>query len=155
MNRVVLFLSAGVCAVWASGCGDQYDGRKAVSGKVTLVGKALEKGQILFEPLDGQGSVSGSAIAHGEYALDRKGGLKPGKYRVRITAADGKTPASDEEAAAPGGSTNIVSVDLIPPEWNVNSTQQIEVTSGGDNKFDFAIPNAVDPSKKKAPRRGK
>ena len=75
----------------------------------------------------------GSAIANGEYALDRKGGLKPGKYRVRITAADGKTPASDEEAGAPGGSTNIVSVDLIPAEWNVNSTQQIEVTSSGDN----------------------
>jgi hypothetical protein len=111
-----------------------------VSGAVTLQGKPLEKGVIRFAPLDKQDTESGAPIANGAYKIPRKSGLKPGKYLVQITSGDGKTP-NDEEAGNPGGSTNIVSLDLIPEDWNTRSTQQVEVKSSGGNKLDFAIPN--------------
>jgi hypothetical protein len=155
MNRSLCLLSVtALLTAAAVGCSDQYAGRYAVSGKVTLAGQPLDQGTILFEPLDGQDTSSGSPIKDGQYRMERQGGLKPGKYRVKITSGDGKTPASDEEAAAPGGSTNIVSVDRIPAEWNTTSEKQVEVKSDGDNKFDFDIPTAVDTTKKD-PRKKK
>ena len=142
MYRLIPF--AALCVALA-GCADPYAGQKTVSGKVTLAGQPIEKGMIMFDPLGGQGTASGSAITNGDYKLEGQAGLKPGKYRVRITAGDGKTPASEEEAGGPS-TTNIVSVDLVPEEWNVRSDKEIEVKSDGDNKFDFTIPNKVDPS---------
>src|SRR5262245_26261288 len=136
------------------GCGDQYAGRKAVSGKVTIKGEALKAGSIQFVPLENQGTQSGAGIKDGVYEIDRKGGLKPGKYLVRITAGDGVTLYNppEAEAAGPGGNTNIVSFDIIPDDYGSNSKQQIEVTDSGDNKFDFAIPNAKTPPAKRAKR---
>jgi hypothetical protein len=145
-----LIFAAAVCVL--AGCADRYDGRLAVSGNVTLEGAPLDGGTITFEPVDGQGSTSGAAIENGEYTIDRKVGLKPGKYRVAITAGDGKTPASEDEAASPGGGTNIVSVDRIPPEYNERSKQQVEVKADGPNKFDFAIPKAREIKAKKGKR---
>lgn len=128
-----------------AGCGDSYDGRQAVSGTVTLEGQPLTGGSIQFGPLDGQDTSGGCGLGpDGTFRLDRADGLKPGRYLVRITAGDGKSPASEEEVAAPGGSTNIVSVDRIPPEWNVRSDKQIEVKEGADNTFDFAVPKAYE-----------
>src|SRR5262249_57752586 len=119
LNRFLTF-AAGVCLL--AGGGDRYDGRLAVSGTVTLEGVPLSGGTIIFEPIDGQGSTSGAAIENGEDSIDRKVGLKPGKYRVAITAGDGKTPASEDEAAAPGGPTNIRPADLIPPQYPQRTT---------------------------------
>jgi hypothetical protein len=137
-----------VAAVLVAGCSDSYGGRMEVSGGVTLQGQPLPKGVIHFAPLDQQDTDSGAPVTNGEYKIPRKGGLKPGKYLVQITAGDGKTP-NDEEAAAPGGSTNIVSMDLIPEEWNIRSTKQIEVSAHRANKFDFVIPNVNTPKKKR------
>ena len=138
---IVLFAVA--VAVPVAGCSDQYSGRMAVSGSVNLQGKPLPNGgSIHFTPLDGQdtGTEGGGPVEDGAYDVPRKKGLKPGKYSVQISLGDGKTP-NDEEAGNPGGSTNIVSFDLIPDDWNRNSKQQIEVKSSGGNKFDFDIPN--------------
>jgi hypothetical protein len=129
-------------AVVLSGCSDQYAGRKEVSGAVKLQGQPLKGGSIAFLPLDNQDTQSGAMIVDGEYKVPRKDGLKPGKYLVQITSGDGKTPVNESEVAGPGGSTNIVSVDLIPAEWNVRPTHQITVKSDGDNRFDFDIPKA-------------
>jgi hypothetical protein len=142
LSRRTLLLGPIVFPLAAAltGCADPYAGRVEVTGTVTLAGQPLKDGSILFEPLDGQGTQSGAAITNGEYKIPRPSGLKPGNYLVKITAGDAKTP-DNEEAAAPGGSTNIVSVDLVPPEWNTRSKQQREVKSDGPNKFDFEIPN--------------
>jgi hypothetical protein len=138
-------------SVILSGCGDSNGGLLAISGKITVNGEPLKDGQIIFEPLDkGNGSSSGAPIKDGAYDIKRVNGLKPGKYLVRITCGDGKTPPNVHEAGAPGGSTNIVSFDLIPPEFGVKSTQEVEVKNGGSNHFDFAIPKFMTaPTKKK------
>lgn len=155
MTRSTLVLVLGACAaVGAAGCAGNSDGRQAVSGSVTIAGAPLNDASILFLPLDGQDTTSGAPIADGKYAIESKDGLKPGKYKVQITAGDGKTVANEEEAAAPGGSTNIVSVDRIPPEWNVASDKQIEVKASGENNFDFAVPHEYVPKfKKRTPKR--
>ena len=131
--------------VIAAGCTDPYAGQVEVTGHARLGGQPLRDGSISFEPLDGQGTQSGAAITNGEYKVPREHGLKPGRYRVRVTAGDGKTPAK-AEAASPGGSTNIVSRDLVPADWSTESKQEVEVKAGGVNTFDFDVP-AIDSPK--------
>src|SRR5205085_6682429 len=120
-----IFTSAAILA----GCSDP-NGPQAVRGFVKLEGQPLKEGSIVFVPLDKQGTQSGAGITNGEYEIPSEHGLKPGTYLVQITAGDGKTPAREEDIAAPGGSTNIVSMDLIPAEWNTKSQQKVEVKIG-------------------------
>jgi hypothetical protein len=146
-----------ILAVLWTGCSDPYAGRMEVSGSVTLEGKPLPDGSILFFPLDQQETPGGAPIVNGEYDIPRQNGLKPGKYLVRITSGDGKTMARvgarrdknppKEQAAAPGGSTNIVSMDRIPEEWNIRSKQEREVKANSVNRFNFDIPSANGPRK--------
>jgi hypothetical protein len=151
VSRRALVLGSVVFVVMAAaaGCSDQYEGRMEITGGVTLKGEPLPKGSIAFEPLDGQGTLSGAPVTNGEYKIPRPNGLKPGKYVVRITAGDGKTPVNEEEAGGPGGSTNIVSWDLIPADWNTKSKQQVEVKASGPNKFDFDIPTISTPPRRR------
>ncbi len=136
----------GVAAVLAAGC-SSYGGRLEVSGEVKLQGQPLSDASIQFLPLDGQDTTGGGPIENGAYKILAKDGLKPGNYLVRISSGDKKTP-HDEDAGNPGGSTNIVSMDLIPADWNVQSKQQREVKAGVANKFDFDIPKVNKPKKK-------
>lgn len=122
------------------GCADPYAGRMAVSGKVILGGKPIKEGIVSFEPLENQETQSGALIKDGQYSIPRSTGLLPGKYRIRVTAGDGVTNVDESEAGGPGGSTNIVSRDTVPPSWNVNSAQEITVSKDGANTFDFDIP---------------
>jgi hypothetical protein len=148
-----------VVAMASAGCSDPYGGRMEVSGAVKLKGEPLKDGSILFEPMQGQDTHGGAQVSNGEYKLPRTNGLKPGQYLVRLTAGDGVTPArasarvikpgDNEPVAAPGGSRNIVSMDLIPDEWNVRSNQKIEVKSNGPNQFDFDIPTVNSPRQKR------
>ncbi len=141
-------------ALIATGCSDPYAGRKTVTGKIVIAGKALNDpdSMIFFVPLENQPTSGGCKVVNGEYKLEKQDGLMPGKYLVRITSAMGGVPANDDEAAGPGG-TNILSKDRVPEEWNVNSTKEIVVKADGENKFDFDIPNEVVPKKKDAKKR--
>jgi len=140
---LAFWLTAGFL-VLGSGCADKYAGRYAVSGAVKLNGKPIKDGAlVLFEPLDGQDTAGNATTSGGNYSIPREGGLKPGKYLIRVTAGDGTTAINpvDPDAAGPGpGGTNIVSKDLVPKEWNVASKQQVTVTADSPNKHDFVIP---------------
>jgi hypothetical protein len=129
-------------AFFLAGCSDPYAGRREITGSVKLEGQPLKAGSIQFLPMQNQPTRNGGEIADGEFRLSPKDGLLPGQYLVRITAGDGKTPANEEQAGAPGGSTNIVSVDMIPEEWNTKSMKQVVVQADGPNRFDFDIPHA-------------
>lgn len=152
MGKIRYLFLAGLAAGWGAvlaGCSDEYGGRKQVTGNVTIKGQAIKEGIITFIPLDGQGTESGAPILNGKYKVPRNQGLKAGKYLVRMTAGDGKSPDADAEAGAPGGSTNIVSVDLVPDDWSVKTKQQVEVKESGANNFDFSIPDYNPKAKKK------
>ena len=137
--------AAGILAtaVLAAGCSDPPDGRVEVSGTVKLKGQPIKDGAIvMFEPLDNQDTAGNATVAGGEFKIPRSVGLKPGRYLVRVTAADGKTPVNPVDPDAPPGpgGTNIISKDLVPKDWNVHSRREVTVTKDGPNKFDFDIP---------------
>ncbi len=137
-----LVLAAALTAVL--GCSGSPDDRQEVSGKVTLKGQPIKDGALIdFSPLENQSTGVNAVITGGVYRIPRQSGLKPGKYLVRVSAGDGKTainPLNPDAPPGPSGGTNIISKDLVPKDWNVNSKQQVAVTSGGPNTFDFAIP---------------
>jgi hypothetical protein len=113
-----------------------------VSGTVTLKGQPIKDGAIvMFEPLENQGTAGNATVAGGAFTIPRATGLKPGKYLIRVTAGDGKTPVNlvnPDEPPGPGGS-NIISKELVPATWNVNSREERTVTKDGPNKFNFDI----------------
>jgi hypothetical protein len=138
----------GACALVfvsliVAGCGDKLDGRVAVSGTVKLAGKPLKDGSVSFEPLDGQASRASAAVTDGAFDIPQASGLQPGKYLIRVSAGDGKTavnPVNPDNPPGPTGGTNIISKELIPADWNVNSKQERSITAGVANKFEFEIP---------------
>jgi hypothetical protein len=122
----------------AHGCGVRSD-KLSVSGEVTLNGAPLDGGSIRFTSLDGEKVISsGAMVQKGKYEVPQQYGLPPGKYHVVISAPDTKA-APVMRRATPGGPGIPVAPDRIPPEYNSQSKQTIEVTPGGDNHFVFSI----------------
>jgi hypothetical protein len=142
MNYIRPFALVFVLSVsFASGCFNNYGGKQEVKGTVKLKGQPLDTGTIEFVPLEGDRATQGGAvIASGSYSIPRPLGLVPGKYRVILTSGDGRTPASDPDSAPGPTGANIVSKDRIPPEYNVNSKQEVEVSASKANVFDYDIP---------------
>ncbi|HET6576411.1 MAG TPA: carboxypeptidase-like regulatory domain-containing protein [Fimbriiglobus sp.] len=144
-----LLMVCGFAVLLAVGCSNNYGGRKEITGTVKLKGQPIKDGAlVMFEALDGQDTGGNVATSNGAFTIPRENGLKPGKYLVRVTAGDGKTPVNPtnptDPDAPPGpggpGGTNIISKELVPRDWNVGSKHEITVTSDGPNKFDFDIP---------------
>jgi hypothetical protein len=133
-----------VVLVVSAGCSDSTGGRMEVSGTVKLKGRPIPNGAtIQFVPLENQGTEGQATASDGKFSIAKVNGLKPGKYLVRMTAGDGKTavnPANPNEPPGPAGGTNIVSKDLVPPDWGINSKQQVTVKATDPNTFDFDIP---------------
>jgi hypothetical protein len=121
-----------------SGCGPHSD-RRALTGKVMLNGTPLDEGTIRFASVGAEkNSASGSIIQNGEYKIPEEKGLRPGTYRVEISAPDNsKPPASFGTPGQPR--TPATAVERIPAEYNSNSKKTVEVTADGDNHFDFDI----------------
>jgi hypothetical protein len=135
MARVfALALSFGLILAMA-GCSDEGAGKLAVRGTVKFENKPLATGNIFFELDDANNPhISGATIDDGKFTIDKNRGLKPGTYLVRISSAD---PKLKEENQAPGDSRQLAK-DRIPPDWNTNSKQKIEVKAGS-TEFTFDI----------------
>jgi hypothetical protein len=143
MNRTTLLLCILVFTpLFVAGCTRSFGGRQPISGSVKLKGAPIDDGTIEFFPIGGdQATKSGAQIIKGAYKIPAEFGLLPGKYRVSITAGDGRTRA-DAPLDQPPGPTgaNIVSKDRVPKEYNIESTQEVEVKDKGPNVFNYDIP---------------
>jgi hypothetical protein len=121
-----------------AGCGPRSD-RLAITGKVTLDGVPLDRGSIRFTSLGDQKLlVSGALIQNGQYGISQEKGLRPGSYRVQINSPDLKAPPV-MAPETPSGPSFPVPPERIPAEYNVASKQTVEVTTDGDNSFEFDI----------------
>ena len=128
-----------VLTVGLTGCGDGDPlNRKGISGTVTVDGKPVPNGSIGFEPLVAGGVGSGAVITDGKYSIDKKDGLPPGKYRVRITGDDGQN-FGVSEGKMPGDEIMPARKSLVPESWNAKSKHEIDVTDQGPFVFDFQI----------------
>ena len=107
--------------------------RRSVSGTVTFQGRPLQRGTIQF--ISDQGPAGGALIRNGAYRLPAEQGLMPGRYRVWISATEPLPELKEPGASAPP------TRELIPPEFNARSTQTVEVTDKGPNRFPFDIPS--------------
>ena len=126
----------GLLAV--SGCGPRTD-RLKITGEVILNGVPLDNGSIRFTLVESESVLtSGALIDHGKYRIPKEKGLLPGKYLVEINAADSSAPPVMARAT-PGGPAIPVAAERIPPEYNINSTQTVEVAVDSDNHFVFEI----------------
>lgn len=137
MIRCSLAAFAAVWAIAALGCGN-VDGRYPVSGNVTLQGQPLASGAIIFESADG-GSRGGTTITDGEYSLPADQGLLPGAYTVRVSAVQSQaevTGPPGPEAAA----IELANKDIIPDEFNAQSTLKHEVGPDKPTEFNVTIP---------------
>ena len=127
-----------VCAMLA-GCGAESDPELdklvPVSGKVTLDGKPLPRGTVVFHA-DNAAQGYAEIRSDGSYRVktgDQRG-LMPGTYRVTITAYKTlpSTAADDPEEPVP---------DLLtPPRYNKPDTSGLVAeVQPGSNSFDFSL----------------
>ena len=131
------------------GSGDELP-REAISGTVSLDGQPLATGVIQFRPASQAEPVpAGAHIKDGAFNIPRAEGLTPGNYRVIINAAgDARTltaaESSGEKAIKRGG----LAPELIPSQYNNNSTLTAKVEAGKPNTFEFTLSSKPLASKK-------
>lgn len=140
---MILVLSFTACLLGTVGCGAENKmGRLALSGTITLDGQPLDYGSIEFYPEDIQGdstgvSAGGVVSEDGSYSIPEAKGLPPGKYVARIYSAFEKSETKGPVHLGPG--PIVVHKERIPPEFNTQSKQIVEMTVAGPNTFDFNI----------------
>ncbi len=107
----------GLCAIL--GCGKNT--ASSVKGQVTLAGKTVEDGNLVFSPMKGTaGPPVAAKITGGKYELPQDKGLVAGKYIVLITATDKK------------------GVQYIPDKYNTGASLTVDLTVGANDK-DLAL----------------
>lgn len=121
-----------------SACSGDPLGRHAISGTVKVDGSLLERGDISFQPVEGQATSGGSEVNAGQFSVPRATGLVAGKYRVEIHAPVPGTGGKPDESALPGDPP-APPKELIPPDWNSASKQTIDVRKQGPFEFNFEV----------------
>ena len=116
------------------------------AGEILLDGQPLDTGSIEFSPHEHAGVRSGTMIENGAYAIPGNKGLPPGKYLVRIfSPVEAAPPPEEPSVPGPtvpgpvGPSQPPPGVERIPPEFNEESEEVIDVTEAGPNEFNFDI----------------
>ena len=124
------------------GCGSG-DGlpRQPISGTVTLDGQPLATGSIAFRPADaaGPGVPVGAQIDGGSFSIARAVGPTPGTYHVAISSPQEGKATAKTTSAQPGDGDSPPAFDLIPPQYNAQTTLQAEVGAGKSNDFRFEL----------------
>ncbi len=136
-----------VALVLSTGCGGgaSYDGaeRAAVSGSVTLDGNPLPYGSILFLG-QGEKRMSSGIIQNGSYAITEAQGPNLGEYTVQISGSAEAPPDAvdsdeeDEDENAPDPDEADTGPEIVPAQYNSNSTLKATITAG-ENKHDFTM----------------
>lgn len=140
MSRVVYLRTGMVVALLALvGCNkNDSHNRQSVSGTASIDGKMIPYGNIEFVPADGQPTTVSMEIKDGKFAMDKKGGLAPGKYIVRIQGFDGPPPPP---ADIPGVSVVAQPKMIVPEKFGTSSKESAVVKIDDKNEFTFALKN--------------
>ncbi len=127
-----------LCSIVA-GCatGDGLD-RRAVSGTVTLDGRPIVQGVLMFEPTsDAVGTSVGASIRDGRFTIPRREGPVPGPYLARIYASSGVLAPLSGKATSPLVPRPMI--ELIPERYNRRSTLGVVVPPRGPSSFRFRL----------------
>lgn len=124
------------------GCGDVPEGplRAAVSGTITLDGKPLEEGTVVFVPTEGTaGPRITVTVANGQFEADAEHGPVVGQHRVEIQSTCG--PAFDDEqmVSSLAEKPQRLNVVIVPPVYNTNSQLTASIQEGIQNALTFDL----------------
>jgi hypothetical protein len=136
--RSVLLLLL-VAAVLLPSCdsGPAAPKRGKIAGKVTLNGKPLTNGAILFMAIDPSGTNVRAEIKDGKYDLPAAEGPTKGKYRVEFSAPSAtkvRVPNDD----APGQFME-VAPETLPPRYNRASQFTVDYDPDSAQSHDFQL----------------
>ncbi|MDO5554075.1 MAG: hypothetical protein Q4G68_09970 [Planctomycetia bacterium] len=110
-------------AAFFAGCGP-HDTRPTVTGMITFNGSPLDSGTIQFA--QDNAAVYATQITMGKYELK----ADPGDYRVTITSM--KITGTRDRNEFPGDTMQeSIEEQIIPPDYNVNSTLRFTVPATG------------------------
>jgi hypothetical protein len=125
-HKTLIFALSATLIAAVAGC-SRSEPRGEVSGEVHFNGHPVEAGMVSFESLEFRASPRNVAIVKGEYRTDQKLALKPGKYRVRLSAVD----KSKNRQPEPENVNALVDfIPLLPQTWNVQSKLEVEIKPG-------------------------
>ncbi len=127
-------LALVISCLMLSGCGSRGPKTVPVSGIVTMNGKPLPTGSLMFVPEDRSLPSEGVNIADGKFQFR----AKPGKNKVEIRATrppPGVAPANVGVKMPPGWNW----VQYIPVRYNSQTELRAEVSDGGKNEFEFDL----------------
>jgi hypothetical protein len=140
-----------VCLALLSGCGSKLPETAPVVGKVTMNGKPVSSGTIMFCPEKGR-AATGQIGPDGTYSLTT---FKPGdgallgKHRVTIESVSGTRIQSFQELEKldreQGGQTPITAVKWLVPKGysQFDTTPLTAEVAPGKNTLDFNLPAAA------------
>jgi hypothetical protein len=117
-----------------SGCG----GTLVVEGNVTFDGEPVAEGSISFEAPDGAGPTFGGRIENGAYRITDIPTTAAGPRIVRITASRKTGKKIPAGPPAPPG-TMVDEIRPVPPRYNRDSKEQVNLQRGVSNRFDFTL----------------
>ena len=126
--------------VLSIGCGKGSGNHASVRGEVKLDGKPLERGSILFVPIEGtKGGPAGGPIANGTYRLSGLDGPPIGINRVEIQAMR-KSGKMMQNPYAPKGQGQLIELEVgaVAPRFNAGSILKAEIKPG-DNTANFDV----------------
>jgi hypothetical protein len=125
-----------VCAALLAGCAGSKPTpakRVKVSGNVTVEGKPLQTGRVVFDPSNGEPPTS-LDVLDGYY----EGLAVVGKNKVRISSFR-KTSMKEKMKMDGPGYDELVEENILPPRYNTASEIVREVTEGQSNEFNFKL----------------
>ncbi|MDR1963133.1 MAG: hypothetical protein LBQ50_05095 [Planctomycetaceae bacterium] len=142
------------------GCGKvpNPDGRLDVSGTITLNGgpfPGAEMCAIGLVPIDDKSLGSSSTTFDrntGKFLFTRQDGLKPGKYKVVITAQAVFDKTTKQPVTPETMEGNDYKVNLVPPEFNKESKIEFEVVADQKNIFNYDVKTDYKPNTKPTER---
>ncbi len=125
----LILVGCSIATAAIAGCGDGGLGSQ-VSGYVTLDGKAIGPGVVVFAPEGNKRNPATGAIQpNGNYTLKtaNTAGLIPGKYTASVSVIDEPIPAPGVRNMNPGK-------QLIPEKFTSTETSQLnfDVTPGNN-----------------------
>jgi len=123
----IAFLCLVAIAIASGGCGKPAG--VVSTGTVTLDGKPVANGAIVFQPEDKRVAAEGSMIQAGKFRIVGK----PGKRRVEISAS-APAPGTPDPPTGP-----VQFVEIVPDRYNKSTTLVVEVKESGPNTFTFDL----------------
>jgi hypothetical protein len=135
MKRAYRWSMLALVAAASVGCGG--DGMEStVSGRVTLDGKPVGPGTVVFAPAAGeQNPATGTIQVDGTYVLksNRTAGLPTGRYKASVSVFD-------QAPVAPGERSYEQAKLVTPQKYADPSTSELEYdVKPGDNTIDIEL----------------